>query len=298
MSRRPDLSVIIVNHNTVEDLRKCLGSIDAAEHECDHRIWVVDNASTDGSAEMVRAEFPDANLLANEANEGFARANNRAIEASRGEYVLLLNPDTIVSDRAFDRILDFLRRTPDAGMATAKLVKADGTLDLACRRSFPTPFDGLCRSLGLSDLFPDSRIFARYNLRYLDENEIAEVEAINGAFMMVRRAAIEDVGLLDEGYFMYMEDLDWCYRFGQAGWRIYYVPEATVVHLKGRSSRKKAGEMIHAFFTSMEQFCKKIYRPRYNPVTFTATIAGIRVWKWVTLIRNQMRRDDRRRVRP
>lgn len=298
MTPPPDLSVIIVNHNTVEDLRQCLRSIYSAEHDCHYRVWVVDNASTDGSAEMVRREFSQARLLVNESNEGFARANNRAIDMSEGEFVLLLNPDTIVPDRAFDRILDFLLRTPDAGMATAKLVKEDGTLDLACRRSFPTPFDGLCRSLGLSDLFPDSRIFARYNLRYLDEDEIAEVDAINGAFMMVRREAIDEVGLLDEGYFMYMEDLDWCYRFGEAGWAIHYVPEATVVHLKGRSSRKKATEMIHAFFTSMEQFCTKIYRPRYDPLTFAATLAGIRVWKWVTLMRNGTRRGDHRRVQP
>src|SRR5690606_20584224 len=154
------------------------------------------------------------------------------------DYVLLLNPDTIVLDHAFDRPIAFLRAHPRAGMVSCRLVKADGTLDLACRRSFPTAFDGFCRAVGLSRLFPRSRWFARYNVTYRDEHQPARVDAVNGAFMLVPRAVMNEVGYLDESYFMYMEDLDWCYRFGAHGWEVYYDPSATVVHLKGESGRQ------------------------------------------------------------
>lgn len=292
------MTVVIVNHNTVEDLRRCLASLRESEHTCSFEIHVVDNASTDGSGQMVREEFPDVRLRINDRNVGFAKGNNPVIEASRSEFVLLLNPDTIVFDHALDPVVEFLRRSPDVGMATCRLVQEDGSLDLACRRTFPNAFDGLCRALGLAELFPKSPTFARYNMSYLDEDALAEVDAINGAFMMVRRTAIEEVGLLDEDYYMYMEDLQWCYAFREHGWKIYYVPESTIIHFKGRSSRKNSDAMIRAFFESMEIFCRKVYRPRYNPLAYASTILGIRLWKWSTLMRNAFRFEGRKRVRP
>jgi GT2 family glycosyltransferase len=287
------LAVILVNYQTRDDLRNCLASIFASAQRTPYEVWVVDNASPDGSAAMVARYYPQVRLIALDRNVGFARANNEAIRRSRTEFVLLLNPDTIVSDHAFDDAIDFLRATPSAGMVTCKLVKADGTLDLACRRSFPSAFDGFCRAVGLSKLFPRSRRFARYNLTFLDENETQEVDAVNGAYMMVKRKIIDEVGLLDERYFMYMEDLDWCFRFRQKGWRIYYHPSRTVIHLKGQSGKKHSTKMIRAFFESMEMFCRHNYMPRQSKIISAATVLGIRTWRELTLFRNAVRREKR-----
>ncbi len=288
------LAVIIASYNTSDDLQQCLRSIYSSTQGVDFEVWVVDNNSPDNSAEMVAEQFPPVHLICNRENLGFSKANNAAIrQAAAAEFVLLLNPDTIVQDGAFSETIAFLRRNPSAGVVSCKLVKQDETMDLACRRSFPSVFDGFFRATGLAALFPKSRIFARYNLTFLPENETAEVDAVNGAFMMVRRAAIEETGLLDEDYFMYMEDLDWCYRFRKNGWKIYYDPTTTVIHLKGRAGKKSSSRMIGAFFESMELFCKKNYRERSSGLKFALTLAGIRAWKSLTLFRNMMRADKR-----
>ena len=289
----PELTVVIVSHQTRADLRRCLRSIFGSTQDVRYEVWVVDNASTDGSAEMVERDFPRVRLVRSEENLGFARANNLVLRQARSEFVLLLNPDTIVHDRAFDEPIAFLRRTPEAGMVTCRLVKADGTLDLACRRSFPNAFDGFSRAVGLAQAFPRSRLFARYNVTYLDENETYEVDAVNGAYMMVRRNAMEQVGLLDEDYFMYMEDLDWCHRFREHGWRIFYHPTTTVVHLKGQSGKQSSGPMIHAFFDSMELFCRKRYAVEQPAWILSATCLGNRTWKQATLLRNALRKEKR-----
>jgi GT2 family glycosyltransferase len=180
-------------------------------------------------------------------------------------------------------------------MATCKLVTGDGSLDLACRRSFPTLWDGFCRASGLSRLFPGSRLFAKYNLTYLDEDETCEVEAVNGAFMFVRRAALEEVGLLDEDYFMYVEDLDWCYRFRRSGWKIAYHPEARALHLKGRSGNSKSPSMIRRLFESTELFYRKHYFPCLGFFRRMMILLGLRLWKRVTLVRNALRKKKRTR---
>jgi GT2 family glycosyltransferase len=293
MAEQVELAIVIVNSDTREDLRNCLSSIYGSKQNTKFEIWVVDNNSSDHSPEMVQTDFPLVNLIRNRENTGFAKANNLVIRQIKTDFLLLLNPDTIVYDNAFDRTINFLKANDEAGMASCKLVKADGTLDLACRRSFPSAFDGFCRAAGLSRIFPRSRLFARYNLTYLDEDQVNEVDAINGAFMMVRKRAIDDVGLLDQDYFMYIEDLDWCFRFKQKGWKIYYVPTTNVIHLKGQSGKRDSNGMIHEFFKSMETFCKKNYRPYQSHARFWFAILGIKAWKHITLFRNSIRVEKR-----
>lgn len=293
MTEQPELGIVIVNFNTREDLRNCLSSIYGSKQNTQFEVWVVDNNSTDYSSEMIQRDFPLVKLIRNNQNTGFARGNNLAISRMKNPFVLLLNPDTIVNEHAFDKTIEFLKADDRAGMVTCKLVKADGTLDLACRRSFPSAFDGFCRATGLSKLFPYSKLFARYNLTYLDENEVNEVDAVNGAFMMVKREAIEVVGLLDEDYFMYMEDLDWCFRFKKNGWKTYYVPDSRVVHLKGNSGKKSSERMIREFFKSMKIFCQKNYLPHQSLVQYWFTVAGIKGWEQLTLLRNSMRPEKR-----
>ena len=288
-----ELTVIIVSYNTQSDLKNCLASIFNSSQSISFKVCVVDNNSTDSSPDMVASSFPQVALIRSTANLGFAKANNLVLRRLDTPFALLLNPDTIVLDHAFDGTIDFLGQHPRAGMATCKLVTANGSLDLACRRSFPTPFDGFCRAAGLSKLFPKSRLFARYNLTYLDENEISEVEAINGAFMMVRGEALRDVGLMDEDYFMYMEDLDWCLHFKQKKWACFYVPTHTVIHLKGQSGKKCSTKMILEFFKSMEYFYRKNCITQAGPLSGMITLIAIRLWGYSTLLVNSIRPEKR-----
>ena len=271
-----DLAVIIVSYNTRALLRDCLRSVYASQGDFAFEVCVVDNASTDGSAAMVRAEFPRARLIESDRNGGYAYANNLALRmygfrdpgeadaasppsaAELPRYVLLLNPDTVLPSDALARMLAFMEAHPRAGVVGPKLVRPDGSLDLACRRSFPTPEVSLWRMLGLSRLFPRSRRFGRYNLTYLDPDERAEVDAVVGAFMWVRREAIQQVGLLDEAFWMYGEDLDWAKRIKDAGWQVWYNPEVTVLHVKGAASRRNPRARVE-FYRAMAPFYRKHY---------------------------------------
>lgn len=291
-----ELDIIIVNYNTGNDLRNCLESIYFSKQAVSFKVWVVDNDSKDDSLKIAQASFPQTTFIRARENLGFSRANNLAISESKGDFVLLLNPDTIVGDSALDSTVNFLKMNPGAGMVSCKLVLRDGSLDLACRRSFPTAFDGFSRAIGLSKAFPRSRLFSRYNVTYIDVNATAEVEAVNGAFMMTRRKAIEQVGLLDPEYFMYMEDLDWCFRFRRHGWRIFYYPAATVIHLKGRSGNENSSPMIREFFRSMHLFCSKNYYPDRSFFHNELIRFGIQVWFMATMARNNLRSE--KRVRP
>ncbi len=290
------VSIIIVSYNTRDLLLDCLRSIYALDDGFEKEVFVVDNASADGSAEAVRQTFPQVRLRASGENLGFSKANNLALAQCTGDYVLVLNPDTVVEGDVFPKMADYLDSHPDVGVVSCKLVMADGSLDLACRRSFPSLWDGFCRASGLSALFPGSSLFARYNLTYLDENETYEVDSVVGAFMFIRRQALDEVGLLDEKFFMYGEDLDWCYRFEHAGWKVVYHPAATVLHLKGRSSDQCTERMIPVSFESMETFCRKHYFPHYGPIRRMLFLACLRAWKWTTLFRNTLR--HRKRTRP
>ncbi len=270
-----DLSIIIVNYNVKELIDQALVSIKRACESIQSEIFVVDNASTDGSAELIKRKHPDVELIANYQNNGFAAANNQALKMAQGRYILLINPDTIVQEDTFFVIIEFLKKHPECGMLGCKILNPDGSLQLTCRRSFPTPWVALTKIVGLSKLFPKSKLFARYNLTYLDPDETYEVEAISGSFMFFRREVIDDVGLLDESFFMYGEDLDWCYRIREAGWKIYYLSTTKIIHFKGESSKKSAIDLTLQFYKAMKLFVEKHYQHRYFHVPQWLLMVGI-----------------------
>lgn len=258
-----DLSVIIVSFNTRDKLRSCLAAVFASQTKFSFEVFVVDNASQDGSAGMVEEAFPNVKLLQNQENRGFGAANNQAIRLATGRLILLLNSDVNVAEDTFDKMVAYMDNDNTVGIAGCKVVKPDGTLDLACRRSFPNLANSLARITGLSFLFPRSRL-ASYNLTFLPEDEIAEVDSVMGAFLLIRREVIGKIGLLDEEYFMYGEDLDWCYRAKRAGFRVMYVPITTVLHDKGSSSRKAPRKTLYEFHRAMRIFYRKHYARQHN----------------------------------
>ena len=269
-----DVSVIIVNYNVRELLRQALTSVLQAAESVQAEIIVVDNNSVDGSPAMVRQEFPDVTLLANNENLGFATANNQGIRHASGRYLLILNPDTIIQEDTLETLVRFMDSTPDAGAAGCKILNPDGSFARESRRSFPTPRVALYRMAGLSRLFSRSRRFGKYNLSYLPEDEVCEVDALSGSCMVVRKEAIEHgrptnqvpqpgAGLLDEEFFMYGEDLDWCYRIQKAGWKIYYTPETQIIHYKGASTRKSELRYVRLFHGAMLRFANKHLQEDY-----------------------------------
>ncbi len=310
------LDIIIVNYNTRDLLRACLNSVFESKCAFKWRVWVVDNGSADDSVRMVRQDFeanqPNLTLLINPVNGGFAAGNNLALRRiipapgtpealagsilSQAQYVLLLNPDTEVPPDCFQLVYEFMEAQPQAGAMGVKLVRADGTLDLACRRSFPTPQVSLYRMLGLSKLFPNNRRWARYNLTYLDVNKTYEVDSVCGAFMLVRSQAIQQAGLLDERFFMYGEDLDWAYRIKQQGWRIFYHPVTTVRHHKGASSKQRSTGAIINFYHAMLVFYRKHYARQTFFLLNWLIYAGIYGKGATALLRNALRAKERRRV--
>jgi hypothetical protein len=251
------LSVIIVNYNVREFLHHSIVSLQKAMRGIRGEVLVVDNASDDGSVQMLQKNFPWVRVIINRNNEGFARANNQALRAARGEFLLLINPDTVVQEDTLRVMLRFFQENPGVGMAGCKILNPDGTFQLACRRSFPTPWVAFTRLAGLSGLFPRSRLFGRYNLTYLSPDETYEIDAVSGSFMMLRRQVYQEVGGLDEAFFMYGEDLDWCYRIQREGWRIYYVHSTQIIHYKGESTRRSSVDEIRMFYEAMHLFVRK-----------------------------------------
>lgn len=260
-----DIGIVIVNWNTSALLKRCLETV-FSNRDVTLRVVVVDNNSPDDSVTMVRRYFPQVELIASTTNDGYSTANNKGLcllgfgqsdDAPR--YALLLNPDTELPSDALCKMVAYLDAHPDVGVAGPKLMLPDGSLDLACRRSFPTPLVSFYRFAGLSRLFPKSKIFGRYNMTYLDPNTETEVDSVVGAFMMVRREAINGAGLLNEKFFMYGEDLDWAYRIKQAGWKILYNPAVTVLHVKRAASRKNSRAQ-QEFHRSSLMFYRMHYR--------------------------------------
>jgi GT2 family glycosyltransferase len=285
-----DLTVVVVNYNVRELLRDCLRSLQASQSRWSFEVIVVDNCSSDGSAEMVGADFPEVRLIVSPSNDGFAAANNRGIRAAQpSRYVMLLNPDTVVPPDALERLVDFMEAHPEAGVLGPKLVKGDGTLDLACRRSFPTPRIAFYHAFGLDKLFPNSPEFAQYNLTYLDEDELSEVDCVVGAAMLVRGEALEQAGLLDESFFMYGEDLDWAFRIRQRGWKVFYNPAVVIVHYKGQSSRQRSVRSILAFYDAMVTFHRKHYASGTLFVVNWAIMLGIGLRCLMALAANVLR---------
>ena len=274
-----DLSIIIVNYRTYQLTKQTIESVINREHPFSYNIYVVDNASADGSLEKLEEDFQDevgdglVEFIANPENRGFSHANNQAITLSSSQYVLLLNSDTVVQGDCLEKCLDYMAGDKEIGALGCKILLPDGKLDKACRRSFPTPTVSFYRMTGLSLLFPRSKRFGRYNLSYLDENGTYEVDSLSGAFMLVRREAIDDVGLLDEEFFMYGEDIDWCYRIKQAGWKVVYYGDANITHYKGGSGRQS--KVLYEFYNAMGLFYNKHYRDEHNILVTIFIYTGI-----------------------
>jgi O-antigen biosynthesis protein len=270
-----DVSIIIVNYNVKEYIEQAITSIKRACKNLSYEIFIVDNASTDGSVDLIKKKFSDVHMIVNTENKGFAAANNQALKKANGDYILLINPDTIVQEDTLAVILNFFEQHPKCGMVGCKILNTDGTLQLACRRSFPTPWIAFTKITGLSKIFPRSKLFGKYNLTYLNEDETYEVEAISGSFMFFRKQVVNKIGYLDESFFMYGEDLDWCYRIREAGWKIYYVPKTKIIHFKGESSKKSDRDLILQFYRAMKLFVEKHYRNRYFHVPQWLLLLGI-----------------------
>ena len=270
------LSVIIVSFNCRDLLANCLDSLAQERLLISMEVHVVDNASTDGTQEMLAQDFDWVQASGSDGNIGFARANNIGLQHAHGEYILLLNPDTVVPRGALLARVDVLEAHQTVGMLGCKLVKSDGTLDHACKRGFPTPASALYHFFGLTRLWPTNRRFGQYTAGHIQPDEAALVDAINGAFMLVRRDALDQVGGLDEDFWMYMEDLDWCYRFAQAGWPVLYWPDTFVVHAKaGSSGRYRSWRVNRAFHHGMWLFYRKHYSPVRSPIVTGAVWSGI-----------------------
>ncbi len=272
------LSVVIVSYNVKTFLEQCLRSVLKAAEGVESEIFVVDNNSVDGTEAMLMAKFsclPNVHLIFNRENLGFSKANNQALRRCRGRYVLVLNPDTLVQEDTFRKMIAFMEQDPTIGAAGCKLLNADGSFQLSCRRSFPTPEVSFYKIIGLSALFPQSRRFARYNLTYLPIDATYEVDALMGAFMFIRREVLEQVGLFDESFFMYGEDLDLCYRIKQAGWKIYYYHETQIIHYKGESTKKESFNYVIRFYEAMLIFVRKHYRSRYSRLFEAILVLGI-----------------------
>ena len=286
-----DLAIVILSYNTLHLLRDCLHSVFASDTSMRYRVYVVDNGSTDGSIEMVQAEFPAVQLIVNPTNRGYSAGNNVALrrlgfgaDAPAGaqdrsapalpRFVLLLNSDTVVPPGALDAMVHFLEERPTVGVAGPRVRRPDGSLDLACRRSFPTPQVSFYRMVGLSRLFPKSRRFNEYNLQYLPEDAVHPVDSVVGAFMLVRREAILEAGLLDERFFMYGEDLDWAKRIKDAGWEIWYNGQVEITHVKEASSRRSGKSRVD-FYEAMWLYYRKHHRAETGRWVDRAIALGI-----------------------
>lgn len=283
-----DLSIVIVSYNTKDFLIKCIQSIEETGKDFTYEIIVVDNASNDGSAELVKEKFKDVILVANKENLGFSKANNIGIKKTTGRYVLFLNADTIVYPITLKTMINFMDSHKDAGASTCKLKMPNGKIDDASHRGFPTPWNSFCHFLGLSKIFTKVKLFGGYNLSYLDLSKTHEIDALAGAFMMVRKEAGEKVNWWDEDYFFYGEDLDFCFMLKQNGWKVYYVPEFSILHYKGvsggikkiskevttanKETRKKAQTER---FKAMRIFYKKHYENKYPWIVTRLVYLGI-----------------------
>ena len=251
------LSVIIVNYNVKYFLEQCLHSVLKAFGTLNGEIWVVDNNSVDGSVEMVEQKFPSVKIIANKDNKGFSKANNQAIKQATGEYILLLNPDTVVEEDTFSKVIQFMDTHADAGGLGVKMIDGSGKFLPESKRGLPTYDVAFYKIFGLSALFPKSKTFGKYHLGYLDDSKIHEVDILAGAFMLLRKTVLEKTGLLDEDFFMYGEDIDLSYRILKAGAKNYYFPETRIIHYKGESTKRSSVNYVFVFYNAMIIFAKK-----------------------------------------
>ncbi len=254
------LSVIIVNYNVKYFLEQALLSVRNAIQNMEVEVFVVDNNSVDDSVDMVRRKFPEVKLIANKENVGFSKANNQAIRQSTSEYVLLLNPDTVVEEDTFEKCVQFMDSHPDAGGLGVKMIDGSGNFLPESKRGFPSPFVAFCKTFGLSSIFPKSKTFNQYHLGFLDKDQTHEVDILAGAFMLMRTSVLDQVGLLDETFFMYGEDIDLSYRITQGGYKNYYFADTTIIHYKGESTKKGSLNYVKVFYNAMIIFANKHFK--------------------------------------
>jgi len=290
-----DVCISIVAWNGLELLKNCLESVFQGTSRVSYSVVVVDNASTEDIVGMVRREFPRAEIISNTSNLGFAAANNQALRlySGRARHFLLLNPDTLITRGAIDDLVAYMDRCPGAGIVGCKLVKPDGTLDWPCKRSFLTPSMFLYRALHLDTLFPNSPRFGKYQLTYLDEDQIHEVDSVVGAFLMIRPETVQQIGFLDEQFYMYGEDLDWCYRARRAGWKVMYYPEAKVTHYKSQSSNRRSYFMIYWWYKALWLVYRKHCASQYHFLLNWSVWAGLYGMCGLSLARNFFRSQKR-----
>lgn len=284
------LSVIIVNYNVKYFLEQCLNSILASQVTFEYEIFIVDNNSTDSSLEYLQPRFTQANIhfIANNDNPGFAKANNQAIKQACGKYILLLNPDTVLCEHVLSNVCHFMDNNPDTGAVGIKTIDGTGKFLAESKRGFPTPWASFCKLSGLESIFPKSKIFGKYSLKYLDENKPHQVPILVGSFMMIRKTALDITGLLDESFFMYGEDIDLSYRIVQAGYNNYYLPER-IIHYKGESTDKSDPKYTQAFYNAMRIFFRKHY-PEYSRFYSLFISAGISLKAFFSTINKKSRK--------
>ena len=270
------LSIIIVNYNVKYFLQQCLQSVRKAVSGMEAEVFVVDNTSSDGSVEMVKSLFPEVQLIVNTVNAGFSKANNQAIRKSTGEYVLLLNPDTVVEEDTFRKVCAFMDEHPEAGGLGVYMIDGKGNFLPESKRGLPTPAVAFYKIFGLSALFPKSKTFGRYHLGYLDKEKTHAVDVLSGAFMLMRRETLDKTGLLDEDYFMYGEDIDLSYRITRAGYKNYYFPGTRIIHYKGESTKKSSVNYVFVFYKAMVIFARKHFAPG-NAALF-AVLINMAIW--------------------
>lgn len=293
-----DISIIIVSFNTKELLNECLNSAKNAIHDLKAEIFVVDNHSQDGTQEMVKKNYPEVKLIANHQNLGFAKANNQALKIAQGSYLLILNPDTKLAQDTLVKMTDFMKKNPEVAVSTCRVELESGQLDRDCRRHFPTPWRAFCHFTGLEKFFAGSKIFDQYYYGYLPSDRKHQIESCAGAFMMVRKSAITKVGLFDEDFFFYGEDLDWCWRFKEAGFRIVYTPITKIIHYKGAASGMKStsAHLTRATLESkekaiaestraMELFYKKHFTGQYPFFITWLVLYSIKILEKIRLLK-------------
>lgn len=285
-----DVSIIIVNYKTPELTLQTIYSVFSSTTSLTYEVILVDNNSQDGLVEKLKNEYSFILLIENKQNVGFSKANNQGIQLASGRYVLLLNSDTVVRPDTLDVMVTFMDNQPNVGASGCKVVLPNGELDKACRRGFPTPSASFYYAFGFSKLFPNVPRFNQYQLGYLNPDESYPVDCLVGAFMMVRQEVIDQVGGLDEKFFMYGEDIDWCYRIKQAGWEIYYYPKTSIIHYKGASSRRKPFKIVYEFHRAMWLFHRKHYQKKYLRLVNGLVYLGIGIKFVMALIKNGMKR--------
>lgn len=286
-----DLSIVIVNYNTKDLLKQTIESVINNTKGIEYEIWVVDNSSKDGSVEMVQEEFKSVKLIASKENLGFPKGNNVAIKKATGRYILLLNSDTKVIGDNLQNCVAYMDKHKDIGALGCKVELPDGTLDHACKRGFPTPEASLYYFLKLNKIMKNRKKYGAYTAEYLGEDEVGEVDALMGAFMMIPRTVVDKVGMLDEEFFMYGEDIDWCYRIKEAGYKIMYYPKEKIIHFKGSSSKKKKAKTTYEFHRAMILFYRKHYNDKYNIFIKILVYIGVALRMILSMIKNLFKRS-------